>query len=358
MASIRKRGSSFQVRIKSDGRVIASKSFGSLKDARDWAKQSEATILRDTWDTTSVSRRMTLREALAQYDDELLRGPKKGKGQEHSVIKQWLKRDSLSTLPLSKIKPSEIVKVRDGMLRDGYSPATTVRHLAALSNVFNVAIREWNMTTLVNPVSMVRKPLVRNARSRVLTETEEALLIEAAELHLGGWLKDVVKLALETAMRRSEIARLRWEWVDLGKRVATLPDTKNGTARAVPLTSTAVDLLRGRLPENLDGAPAKGVVFPIQHGDAITGAFATAVRRARASYVEQGLIQGKSLTALDSDRTMIDVRFHDLRHCATTRLFDKGLNVMEVASISGHKTLSMLQRYTHLKAEDLARKLG
>ncbi|MGB5198580.1 MAG: tyrosine-type recombinase/integrase, partial [Sedimenticolaceae bacterium] len=53
-----------------------------------------------------------------------------------------------------------------------------------------------------------------------------------------------------------------------------------------------------------------------------------------------------------------DLRFHDLRHGATTRLFEKGPNIMEVASITGHKGLRMLRRYTHLKAEDLARKLG
>ncbi len=53
-----------------------------------------------------------------------------------------------------------------------------------------------------------------------------------------------------------------------------------------------------------------------------------------------------------------NLRFHDLRHEATTRLFEKGLNIMEVASITGHKDLRMLRRYTHLKAEDLALKLG
>jgi site-specific recombinase XerD len=53
-----------------------------------------------------------------------------------------------------------------------------------------------------------------------------------------------------------------------------------------------------------------------------------------------------------------DLRFHDLRHEATTRMFEKGLNLMEVASITGHMDLRMLRRYTHLKAEDLARKLG
>ena len=53
-----------------------------------------------------------------------------------------------------------------------------------------------------------------------------------------------------------------------------------------------------------------------------------------------------------------DLRFHDLRHEATTRLFEKGLNVMEVAAITGHKDLRMLQRYTHLKPETIASKLN
>lgn len=52
---------------------------------------------------------------------------------------------------------------------------------------------------------------------------------------------------------------------------------------------------------------------------------------------------------------VVNVRFHDLRHEATSRLFEKGLNVMEVAAITGHKTLDMLKRYTHLRAEDLAK---
>lgn len=52
-----------------------------------------------------------------------------------------------------------------------------------------------------------------------------------------------------------------------------------------------------------------------------------------------------------------DLRFHNLRHEATTRLFEKGFNIMEVSSITGHKDLKMLKRYTHLKAEDLVHRL-
>ena len=123
---------------------------------------------------------------------------------------------------------------------------------------------------------------------------------------------------------------LRWENVDLTRRIAHLPDTKNGEARTVPLSSTSVGVLRA-LPRSLHGE-----VFPGLTAEAVKRAFARATRRAG--------IEG--------------LHFHDLRHEATTRLFERGLNIMEVATITGHKDLRMLRRYTHLKAEDLAKKLG
>ena len=131
-------------------------------------------------------------------------------------------------------------------------------------------------------------------------------------------------------MRQGELVSLRWEHIDLNRRTVHLPDTKNGESRTVPLSTAAVKILRS-LPRNIQGK-----VFPGVTTEAVKRAYARAVRR----------------TAIE------DLRFHDLRHEATSRLFEKGLNIMEVASITGHKDLRMLRRYTHLKAEDLARKLG
>ena len=131
-------------------------------------------------------------------------------------------------------------------------------------------------------------------------------------------------------MRQGELIRLCWEHIDLNRRTAHLPDTKNGEARTVPLSTTAIRVLRA-LPRSL-------------HGQAFSGSTTEAIKRAYIRAVRRAGIE--------------DLRFHDLRHEATTRLFEKGLNIMEVASITGHKDLRMLRRYTHLKAEDLARKLG
>ena len=139
----------------------------------------------------------------------------------------------------------------------------------------------------------------------------------------------LVELALETAMRRGELLSLRWEYVDLTRRVAYLPMTKNGDSRSVPLSTGAVKILQS-LPRNLDGQ-----VFPIE-AQTVAAAFMKAVKRAGVK----------------------DFHFHDLRHTAITNLAGKLSNVIELSAVSGHKTLSMLKRYTHLKAEDLAKKLA
>ena len=130
-------------------------------------------------------------------------------------------------------------------------------------------------------------------------------------------------------MRRGENLSLTWQYVHLDKRFVHLPDTKNGDSRDVPLSPLALELLR-ELPRNIRG----GVVFPL-HYEALKSAWRRACARA----------------------SITNLRFHDLRHEATSRFFEKGLNVMEVAAITGHKDLRMLQRYTHLRAEDLALKL-
>jgi integrase len=122
---------------------------------------------------------------------------------------------------------------------------------------------------------------------------------------------------------------LLWENVDLKKRTAHLPTSKNGDARTVPLSSRAVVTLEA-LPRNLDGR-----VFGATY-EGVKQSYNRACKRA-------------NITGLT---------FHDLRHEATSRLFKKGFNPMEVSAITGHKTLQMLKRYTHLRAEDLAKRMG
>jgi integrase len=130
-------------------------------------------------------------------------------------------------------------------------------------------------------------------------------------------------------MRRGELVNLHWNDTDFIRRVALLKDTKNGESRTVPLSSTAIQILQN-LPRRIDGR-----VFGMQ-ADSVTKAFERACRRAG----------------------VVGLRLHDLRREGVTRLFERGWSIPDVACVSGHKTWSQLQRYTALKVEDLARKLG
>jgi integrase len=142
-------------------------------------------------------------------------------------------------------------------------------------------------------------------------------------------------------MRSSEITGLHRSHVDLSRRVVTLKDTKNGSARLVPLTRVAGEILHSALNNPIRPHDTDLVFFgePGRDGK-------------RKPYVFQKLWAG-IVEALG----LADLHFHDLRHEAVSRLVEAGLSDQEVASISGHKSMQMLRRYTHLRAEDLVRKL-
>lgn len=275
----------------------------------------------------------TLGEALDRYEREVT-PKKKGAPQERLRIRAW-KRDPLALRSLASIRGIDLAAWRDNRLAGGVSPTTARNDLALISHLFTVASKEWGMESLSNPVEKIKVPAAARARDRRLDMqqdgdglTEETWLLAACD---DGpyWLGPMVRLALATAMRQGELLALDWSAVDFGRKVARLHDTKNGERRDVPLSTAAISALK-TLPRNLSGN-----VFSIGTM-AVVHAFQRACKR----------------TGIEN------LRFHDLRHEATSRLFEKGLNPMEVAAITGHKTLQMLKRYTHLRAEELVSKLG
>ena len=137
----------------------------------------------------------------------------------------------------------------------------------------------------------------------------------------------IVELALETGMRRGEILKLKWSNINFYDRTAYLEDTKNGEDRYVPLSLKATELLSSVNKTN-------DIVFPLS---------SNAVRL--------------SWERLKRKAKIYNLRFHDLRHEALSRMTEKGLNPLEVAGISGHKRLEQLGAYTHLDYRKLAKKL-
>jgi integrase len=178
---------------------------------------------------------------------------------------------------------------------------------------------------------MIKKPPSPHGRTRVLTEHEKTQIIftiqKAKPDVCNVWLPAAIEFAIATAMRLGEITSLLWKDVDLNNRTAFLPITKNGTCRYVPLSKTAINILN-ELPREGER------VFPVNRASLST-AFTRYSRKAGVK----------------------EVRFHDLRHTAITAMSGKLTNVIELSSVTGHRSLSMLKRYIHLNISELARKL-
>ncbi|MDR5803474.1 site-specific integrase [Caballeronia sp. LZ001] len=379
MPTVRKRGQyQWEAQVRRRGYPAQSKTFTTKAEAEAWASMVESEMSRGVWVSRNEAEATTLYEALKRYEEEISLS-KKGAAQEASVLKTCQAAD-LAMRPLATIRSADIAKLRDEWLKD-YKPATVLRRLAVLSHVFNVARKEWGMESLSNPVELIRKPQPNNARTRRIALGEPAAGVpDADDLESERGAQDgelervvtasnsallpaIIWLAVETAMRRGEIVSLRWEHVDLKRRVAHLPATKNGDARDVPLSPRAIAVLQA-LKDNRDETEDTTKVAPTSDGvsdekrrvfeirsDAVTRAFERAVARARISYVEEC----NEANRRPDGKFLTDLRFHDLRHEATSRLASI-FPLHELTKITGHKDPRMLMRYYHPRAEDLAKK--
>lgn len=327
MASIRQRADRWQARIARKGFPPEVRTFSTRSEAVKWAREIEAAMDSGSFRSVGMAAALTLRDLLQRYLEQV--SPTK-RGYADEVIRvKALQRARMAGYSLANLTPEVIAAFRDERLRRVKAGAV-IRDLSLLSSAINHARREWGLST-ENPCALVRKPATPPGRSKVLSVEEQERLFAALAPagRRNPWMLPLAQLALSTAMRRGELLALRWEHVDLARRVAFLPMTKNGQPRAVPLSTTAVTLLSDM------SRSADGQVFPIS-AQTMEAAFKRARTRA----------------------DLKDLRFHDLRHTATSEMAAKLPNVIELASVTGHRTIQMLKRYYHPTAEALAQKLG
>lgn len=324
MATIRKRNGQWQVQVRRRGFDPISKTFQARQDAAGWARQVEAEMDRNVFVPRRPAESATIGFLIERYLREVAPQKRSYRALRYDLLAlgRHFRHRTLATLT-----PGDVSCFRDERLAQGCAGATVIKQLNVLARVIDTASRDWGIHTPTNPARLVSRPAAAPGRTRRLAAPEEVVLLQACRDSRAKCLDSTVELALETAMRLGELLSLDWSHIDRERRTAHLPTTKNGEARTVPLSSQAIAVL-----ERL-GPRTSGRVFQAWKD---TLSFEHGWRRA---VVRAGLK---------------DLRFHDLRHEATTRLFERGLNPMQVAAITGHKTLQMLKRYTHLRAEDLA----
>jgi integrase len=322
MASFRKRGDKWQARVHRKDHSPVVRSFNTKTDAVKWARHTESQL--DLGTLAPKAAMPPLMRIVDRYLAEVT-PTKKGSKQELNRGRQ-IARTSLGSMQLDKITSEAVSKYRDGRL--GEVSNNTVRlELAFISVVFEQCAKEWSYK-VVNPVKQIRIPKPGKPRQRRLGPGEEDAILAACATSSATYLHSLVVMAIETGMRFGELVSITWDNVDFSARTVHLPDTKNGHPRTVPLSTRALGAIR---------------TVPSGNGKVFTG--------------KPGTIRTAFGAALKRSGVGSDLRFHDLRHEAVTRLFEKGLNPIEVGMISGHRSLSMLQRYTHLRLSQLIDKL-
>jgi integrase len=249
---------------------------------------------------------ITVADVLTRYRDTVT-STKRGCASEKLRIAVLL-RQSWCSLPLAKITPTTFSRYRDERLKR-VRPGTVIRDLGLLRTIFETAKREWGYASFNNPILAVKKPKAPEGRERRLKPGELAALTTACEAVSGSWLLHGIQLAIETGMRRGELLAIEWKHVNLETAVLHIPVTKTDTARTIPLTDRAVEILTERRAAP-DADADYG--FPVS-ANAFRLAWERCKRRAEKAGCEG--IQ--------------ELRFHDLRHEAVSRFFELGSGLID-----------------------------
>lgn len=356
MATLRKRGPyQWEAQIRRRGWPVQSKTFETKAEAEAWAQMIESEMARGVWLDRSDSERTTLRELLDRYEKEVSPS-KRGHSREVSLLSIW-RQTKLASRTVSRIRSSDLADLRDDWLKE-LAPATVLRRLQVLSHIFSTARRDWGMESLTNPVEMITKPSPANERDRRISPAELESIIAATH---SPFLPAILRIAVQSAVRRGELVGLSWEhiYVDGDAPHLHLPLTKNGDSRNVPLLPDVVEAIKSwqtTVAEDLEARGREpvpyGRMFPIR-ADAVTRAFGRARDRARSAYVVECEAIGKT----PDSKFLLDLTFHDARHEATAK-FAQLVDGIDLAKITGHKDPRMLMRYYHPTPEELSAKIA
>jgi len=329
-----------QVRLKGHAPEVAT--FEQKKDAKDWAQRIEADIKAGRH--FGVSKRHTFEELAKEYRPHVKDSPR---------FEHWVKVFGPDSL--DRITRERIAKERDKLLNEetqNYATAptgdpekdklrqkakrsgpTVNRFLASLSASLSYAVKELGWLEK-NPCLAVRKPSENKGRVRFLSDDERVALIDACKPHSDLYL--AVLLSLSTGARQAEIMTMRYGQINFERKTISLTKTKNGEFRTLPLVGDAFTLLHARSKVR---SLSDDRVFPPK----------TRAKKSECLDLRRPWVEALQAAGIEN------FHWHDLRHTAASYLVMSGVSLVEVAAILGHKTLSMVSRYSHLADEHVVK---
>jgi integrase len=263
----------------------------------------------------------TVAELLDAYATEYL--PRKAPKTQYQerLLYRWFAAE-LGSIPLAELSPLVLRTWRDS-LRGCYTPNTIRRYMTSLSAVLTVAVDEYEWLA-VHPLRKVAQPPASPDRERCLTPEEQTRLLAACQQSRNPHLYVVVVLALSTATRKNELLQRQWSDIDLTRALLSIPQSKNGERRAIPLVPQAVAVLTQQAQTS-----QSPWVFPRRDGR-------------KPGFVDYAWFTARERAGL------ADLHFHDLRHTSASWLAMSGASIREIAEILGHKSLKQTMKYTHL----------
>ncbi|MBO6657823.1 MAG: site-specific integrase [Pseudomonadales bacterium] len=319
------------------GHPPQSATFARLTDAKKWIQDTESAIREGRYFKKAEARKKTLHQLIERYKETVLPTKPRSAYEQRYQLDWW--DDELGDYFLVDVTPAVVSEAKDRLLRTKskqgkqLSPSTVVRYMAALSHAFTVATKEWQWVD-ENPFRNVSRPKEPRGRVRFLEKAEIQNLRDACRESSSPFLETIFVISISTGMRKGEILGLKWDEVDLSRKMIYINDPKNGQRRAVPLTGDALTLMRQL----------------------------TKVRYLNTDLVFPGVRKRDKPAKIDNhwakaleEAGIENYRFHDNRHTAASYLAMNGASLSEIAEILGHKTLSMVQRYAHLSEAHTAK---
>jgi integrase len=323
MASIRKRGKSWNVQVRIKGWEQTTKSFPTKEAAKQWAYLIETELkakpLSQHW-----APDLTLSQACLKYSDQVSKTHKGFTEENHRLGK--IANSHLGNLNLRDISSSHVEAYIAARSRS-VSTGTVRKEFFLLKKLFDIAMTKWHVSLVANPMKHLTAPSDAKPRQRRLSSTEWNEISQQLRRLRNPVVQNFILFAYETGMRLSEISSLRQDDIDLDLGIAQVLDTKNGTDRVVPLSQPAISIIANQVNRKTP------YVFNISK-----------------SAIQQSWQRIMCKTGIQN------LRFHDLRHEAISRFFEMGMSIAEVKSISGHKDVRQLFNYTHIQAQIISKK--
>ena len=326
MATIRRRNNKWQVIIRKDNFKIIYKTFFLKEDAVRWARDTEVKIEQGLYQDLTLAKTTILKDILIQYRDRVSIN-KKGYENERYKINKLIRSDIADKI-LSQLTPLVLFEYIEQQ-KKLYTASTINKSITIINLALKFAERFLGIVLNNNPLKFIKRLKESNFIGQVIELHEEALLLKHAEFSKLYWLKTAIILGIDCGLRRGEILKLKAEDINFKNNTAILRDTKNGETREIGLSQRAIKEIK-KLPITIDGK-----LFPCKRLDTF-------------SFYYNQLQRWSG----------VKKRFHDTRHTFASRKATQGWSITEIAAQGGWKQLQVLKRYTHIKAEYLAKKMN